>query len=146
MNIHLVRNSLNANFSKSQKSHYERIWCTIFRATAINFRKTRPPPMRQTPLLLPHSVPYNLDKPTDLLVLPMMAALILISSKISCSPDQTTNSKIPNPNLTKKFWPIQISFTSLVCLFTIRFLRQIFCQISGFVVWELVVGSGEQGS
>ena len=29
MNIHLVRNSLNANFSKSQKSHYARTRCTV---------------------------------------------------------------------------------------------------------------------
>ena len=28
MRIHLVQNSLNANFSKSQKSHYARTWCS----------------------------------------------------------------------------------------------------------------------
>ena len=27
MNIHLVRNSVNATFPQSQKSHYARTWC-----------------------------------------------------------------------------------------------------------------------
>ena len=35
-NIHLLQNSLNATFSKSQKWHYARIWCNI----VIYFLKT----------------------------------------------------------------------------------------------------------
>ena len=40
MNIHLVRNSLNATFSKSQKSHY--VWCmVIFNLACQNFHLSK---------------------------------------------------------------------------------------------------------
>ena len=37
MNIHIVRNLLNATFSKSQQSHYERTWCINFSTPWVKY-------------------------------------------------------------------------------------------------------------